>query len=266
MPIAMTLFPGEIGANKDATLDRWHEIFQYVMRPGILRSVAGDPFSSYTDELRIDGNASMLITANPGRIWALGKIWKLTSVGTEAVASNSSGSTRYDLVVARCDLTSGSTAQIQVVQGGASPPSPTRNTSTYDVRLAVITVTNGMTVTNGGGTITDLREFARPFGADRYGVVDSTGALQKGEGMSPISTAKQATGVYRFAFDFALPDTDFTATAEAEHASTPLVTNVTARNVNYVEITVKNLSGTATDPTRLHCRVSHPRQNILGGT
>lgn len=261
----MTVFPGDIGSNDDATLDRWHEIFQYPLRPGVLRSVAGDPFGSYTTECRIDAKATLHIDVNPGRVWAMGKVSVLSALATLAISANSSGSTRYDLVVARFNLQA-HTAEILTIDGtpGGGPPTPTRSSTTLDVRLGVVEVVNGATATTD--KVTNNPEMARPFGGARYGRVNSAGALQPGyEGLSPVATTKTGTGVFRFAPDIGWPDTDFTVSAGIEHASA-LIWRITAKNANYVEITVETTAGTPTDPTALHCTINHPRQNILGGT
>lgn len=260
----MSVIPGEIGANQDATQERWSEIFQYALRPGVVRSLTGDPFDSYTTECLLAAKATLAIDVNPGRVWALGHVAVIETLATLAITANSSGQTRYDLVVARFNI-SASTAEVIVVDGtpGGGPPTPTHTSSVYEVRLGVVQVDNAATATTG--KVTDLREFARAFSGPRYGVVNSSGVLQYGDGMSAIATNRQSTGVFRFAPDISWPDTDFTVSVEIEHSG-PLDHYISAKNANYVEITVKDSGGTVTNPTRLHCTVNHPRQNILGGT
>lgn len=76
-----------------------------------------------------------------GHVW-----WSGSSIVTKTIASNSSGSTRIDLVVLRYSRTTYDVT-VQIVQGtpGAGAPSSTKNlgtTGTYELVLAQVTVAN----------------------------------------------------------------------------------------------------------------------------
>jgi hypothetical protein len=87
-----------------------------------------------------------------GHVW-----WSGSSIVTKTIASNSSGSTRTDLVVLRFSRTTWDVT-VQIVQGtpGAGPPSSTKNlgtTGVYELVLAQVTVANNAsTITAGNVT------------------------------------------------------------------------------------------------------------------
>lgn len=84
-----------------------------------------------------------------GHIW-----WSGSTIFTKAIGSNSSGSTRTDLVVVRLSRTTWA-ATVVVIAGtpGAGAPAPTQNTGTtgsFDLPLATVTVASGAaTITSG---------------------------------------------------------------------------------------------------------------------
>ncbi|MGE3267144.1 MAG: hypothetical protein AB7P40_00255 [Chloroflexota bacterium] len=266
MTIPLSVFPGEISANQDATLSRWNEIFQYVMTPGVLKTVAGDPFTGYTDELLIEDAADMTVTVNPGKIWALGLVAALASVQTPAITANSSGSTRYDRIVARFNL-SLSTAEIVIKEGtpGSGPQGVTRNSTTFEISLYVVQVDNGMTATTG--KLTDLREYARARQAPAFAVIDgSTGALIQSSGF--LSASSLGSGKYRLGFDALhnMPDTDYTIVATAGHASSALFATVVEdanKTVSGCDIQVFDSGGSAAACTKLYVTAFHPRLNTV---
>jgi hypothetical protein len=83
--------------------------------------------------------------------------WSGSSIFTKSIASNSSGSTRVDLVVLRFSRTTWDVT-VQIVQGtpGAGAPSSTKNlgtTGVYELVLAQVTVANNAsTITAGNVT------------------------------------------------------------------------------------------------------------------
>jgi hypothetical protein len=73
--------------------------------------------------------------------------WSGSSIFTKSIASNSSGSTRIDLVVLRLSRTTWDVT-VTIIQGtpGAGAPAPTQSLSTtgnFDLVLATVTVANG---------------------------------------------------------------------------------------------------------------------------
>ncbi len=103
--------------------------------------------------------------------------WSGGSIFTKAIASNSSGSTRVDLVVLRLSRTTWDVT-VEIVQGtpGAGPPSSTKNlgtTGVYEMVLATVSVANGA-ATISAANVTYLATHIDYFGQVR---VPTTGAL-----------------------------------------------------------------------------------------
>jgi hypothetical protein len=93
--------------------------------------------------------------------------WSGSSIVTKAIASNSSGSTRTDLVVLRLSRTTWDVT-VQIVQGtpGAGAPSPVQNvgtTGTWDLPLATVTVANSAS-TIAAGNVTYVAPHLSPDG------------------------------------------------------------------------------------------------------
>ena len=84
-----------------------------------------------------------------GHVW-----WSGSTIVTKAIAANSSGSTRIDLIVLRLDRTTWNVT-CEIVQGtpGAGEPNPTQNqgtTGVFEMVLAVVTVANGAATITAG--------------------------------------------------------------------------------------------------------------------
>lgn len=118
----------------------------------------------------VDGNLNKLqikpqevpnktIFVDTGSIIINGAALSNTSTKTLSIAENTSGDSRIDRIVARLNLTDRKIS-FAVVQGtpAASPSAPalTRNTTTYEMSLAQILLTNGYS-TIVSGNITDER-------------------------------------------------------------------------------------------------------------
>lgn len=97
---------------------------------GILGTVGGTNFAA----ARVAG--SRTVTVQPGTIWAPGVLVTVDAVTTPtAVATNSSGSNRIDMLVMRVNWTT-DTCALMILVGGTSPPSYNLNPGTlYDIPL-----------------------------------------------------------------------------------------------------------------------------------
>ncbi len=87
-----------------------------------------------------------------GHVW-----WSGSTIVTKAIAANSSGSTRIDLIVLRLSRTTWDVT-CEIIQGtpGAGEPSPTQDSGTtgvFEVVLAVVTVVNSASSISAGNVV-----------------------------------------------------------------------------------------------------------------
>lgn len=135
--------------------DQWSIMARHWAATG----VAGHPNDT---SLQVYANASgREVHVRAGRACVRGHWLDLDAQTDLAVAANTSGSLRYDLVVARLNPSANAVALavIQGVPGGLLPPTPTRtDTGIYDLPLAMVSVANGAAVINTPD-VADLREY-----------------------------------------------------------------------------------------------------------
>jgi len=105
---------------------------------GIRGTVGGTNFAA----ARVAG--SRTVTVQPGELWAPGVLVTMDSVTTPtAVAANSTGANRIDLLVMRVNWTT-DTCSLMILVGGATAPSYNLNPGvTYDVPLYELVLASG---------------------------------------------------------------------------------------------------------------------------
>lgn len=145
--------PFDAGAGANVTEDDWRGMQRRISVAGVMRNVM--------NECNVIPFSGMTIVVDTGEVW-IESYWGQTTNWLQlGVAANSSGSTRYDLVVARVDWVLNK-VMVEIVQGtSGGPPAPTRDTSKWEIPLAVIVVANGA-VTISAANIKDARQWGGP--------------------------------------------------------------------------------------------------------
>ena len=102
-------------------------------------------YANPATNMQVTAGSGMTVTVQPGFCWISGAMGAVDEAETLTIDTGSSG--RVDLIVARFDLAlayrSIRLAVIPGTEGSSSPPSLTRNESTYDIQLARINVRAG---------------------------------------------------------------------------------------------------------------------------
>ena len=107
------------------------------------KAFIGTGINPKTDNLRVIKVSNTQIKILPGSACVNGYLYLNTSELSKTI---SSGVDRVDRVVLRLDITN-RTLNILVLEGTkVSPPTLVRNTATYDLSLAKITIKNGSTL------------------------------------------------------------------------------------------------------------------------
>lgn len=148
-----TYAPFDAGPGANVTEDTWRAMMRRGNIAGVVKGVGG--------ELLPFGDSTGMQIKIPAGECVIESYWgSSTSTKTLAVTANATGSTRYDLVVARANWVA-NTVEFDVVAGTTVPPAVTRNTSMWEVPLAVVTVTNGA-VTITAAQVQDARQWGGP--------------------------------------------------------------------------------------------------------
>jgi hypothetical protein len=148
--------PFDSGAGSSVTEDGWRAMQRRISIAGVVRGQASEmlPFGDST---------GMQVKIPAGEVQIESHWGKLTATRTHAVTSNASGSTRYDLVVARANWTT-NVVEFDVLAGtpgAGQAPAVTRNTAQWEIPLAVVTVVNGA-VTIAAADVKDARQWGGP--------------------------------------------------------------------------------------------------------
>lgn len=144
-------FPFDSGLGANSTESRWREMMSAMKGTGVV--VEGSVMDISIDNMAVSEGSGLNVEIVPGKAWIKGHLFSHT--GTNAILpinSNTSGSTRTDLVVLRCDFVN-NTMGYQVLQGTTIP---VQNANVWDLPLANVTVPDGATSV----TVTDRRIFA----------------------------------------------------------------------------------------------------------
>lgn len=157
--MAVTLdsyLPFDSGAGAAVQESQWRDMMKHMLgsASGVVRGFGND-FQTIGD------SSGMQVKVNTGECFIRGHFGSSTAQKTLAIASNSSGNPRIDIVVLRCHFTNNNIV-VDVVQGtpAASPtaPSVTQNTTMWETKLADVAVANGA-VTITAGNVTDRRSY-----------------------------------------------------------------------------------------------------------
>jgi hypothetical protein len=148
------------GAGASVAEAGWRASMKHMLGSGsgVIRGFGND-FQTIGD------SSGMQVKVNTGECWMYGHYGASSAQKTLAIASNSSGNPRIDIVVLRCHFGNNNIV-IDVVQGtpAASPTAPnvTQNTTMWETKLADVAVANGA-VTITSGNVTDRRVYTLPY-------------------------------------------------------------------------------------------------------
>lgn len=147
-------FPFDSGLGANSTESRWREMMRKFKGTGIV--VEGSRMDASADNCAVSAGSGMQVIIVPGKAWVRGHFFSHTGTdATLAINSNTSGSTRTDLVVIRADFVN-NTIQYQVLQGTTTP---VQNANTWDLPLCNVAVPNNASSASSF-TFTDRRVFA----------------------------------------------------------------------------------------------------------
>lgn len=144
-------FPFDSGLGANSMESRWRSMFQKFKTDGIL--VDGVSMDLSANNMAVSAGSGMTVTIVPGKAFIKGHVFVHSGTdATLAINSNTSGSTRTDLVVLRCDFVN-NTMQYQVLQGTITP---VQNANQWDLPLCNVAVPNNASAASSF-TFTDRR-------------------------------------------------------------------------------------------------------------
>lgn len=150
MAIPITGFPFD---GQSVTEDGWRAMQRRTNVSGVVRNQA--------NEMRPFGDSTgMVMKIDTGECWIESYWGGNTAITPLSITNNSSGSTRYDVAIARANWTTNE-VNLDILVGSPGPPQPTRNSSLWEIPLAVIKVGNGVSTINAADVL-DARQWAGP--------------------------------------------------------------------------------------------------------
>jgi hypothetical protein len=135
--------------------DQWRAMQRRVSISGVVRNQG--------NELHVFGDSTgRQVKLDTGELWIESYAGQITSLKTIPIDPNTSGSTRLDLIVARADWGANQIVY-DVIKGtpGGSAPLPTRNTSLWEIPLAIAKCVNGFSTLNAAD-VYDARQWGGP--------------------------------------------------------------------------------------------------------
>src|SRR5690242_6633787 len=147
--------PFDSGAGSNVTEDGWRAM----MRRG---NISGVVKGQGSELLPFGDSSGMQVKVPTGEAVIEGYWGQVASTKTLPISSNSSGSTRLDLVVARAHW-GNNVVEVDVITGtpGSGVPGVTRDSVRWEIPLAVVTVANGA-ATISAANVTDARQWGGP--------------------------------------------------------------------------------------------------------
>lgn len=133
--------------------DQWRAMQRRISVSGVVRNQANE-LSTFGD------SSGRQVKVSPGEAWVEGHWGQIATEKTCTVTANATGSTRLDLAIFRMDFAN-NTAEVDVLAGTTSPPALTRNSSRWEIPLALISVANGA-ATIAAADVKDARQWGGP--------------------------------------------------------------------------------------------------------
>jgi hypothetical protein len=131
--------PFATGAGADTGEETWRSFMKYALGGDGVIVGAGLDVEPFAD------STGMQVKLRTGEVWIQGHWGKVSTTKVLPITNNSSGSTRLDRVVARCDFDA-DRIEFDVLPGlpGTGVPlAPTQNTSRWEIPLGTVTVPTG---------------------------------------------------------------------------------------------------------------------------
>jgi hypothetical protein len=152
-----TYGPFNTGSGANATEDQWRAFMRRISVSGVMRNI--------NNEMLVYGDSTGLqVKVKTGDVWIEGHGGTLSAEKTLAIASNSSGQPRLDLVVARAHFVN-DVIELDVLTGTAAAtplvPSVTRSSSLWEIPLAVVSIPSG-DASIDASQVTDARQWGGP--------------------------------------------------------------------------------------------------------
>jgi hypothetical protein len=199
-----TYAPFDAGAGANVTEDTWRSFMKYMLDSGPIANVLNE-FQLYAD------SSGMQVKVRSGECWIQGHWGQKSSETTLAISANATGSTRIDRAVLRAHF-GNNVIELDIVNGTASAPALTQNTTMWEISLGQISVANGA-VTIAAGNITDERRLigyvrdhprAQYRAASAQSIPDAvfTSATFGSEDHDPYSAHSTVTNPSRFTAPF----------------------------------------------------------------
>jgi hypothetical protein len=151
MAAVLEYFPFD---NQPSYEAQWRDMGQHFISTGVI--VQGTELDEFGGNCAVEAGTGLQVEVQTGKAWIKGHMFKHTGDPVAlAINSNTSGSTRTDLVVLRVDFVSNTISY--VVLSGTTIP--VQNANIWDLPLANVTILNNATDA-ASFTITDRRLFA----------------------------------------------------------------------------------------------------------
>lgn len=227
--------------DEDVGVTQWRAMARNWMTTGVL--------PGFLLDLEVFGDSSgRQVKVRTGAAIVEGHYYDSDATETLALAANSSGNPRRDLVVVRVNTSVvPATITLVVIQGtpSGSPTTPAHSTTStiYDLPLGYATVADGA-VTIDAGDVVDLRVWARPRGMPVQAKLG--GGTDVFTGIGIASSAHPATGRFTCVFLEAV-DSNASIQASCEYTGN-LNAVVHARTTTTCEIRVYDNANNLADP------------------
>lgn len=131
--------PFDAGSGANVAEALWRDGMRHVLDSGVLVTAA-HPAGGLVPA----AGSGRQVTVGAGSVWIAGHWGTLDSSEALEITANSSGSTRVDAIVARCDFVANK-IEVDIVTGtpGAGAPALTQSASAWEILLGTSTLTTG---------------------------------------------------------------------------------------------------------------------------
>lgn len=185
MPAEFFYFPFDDGPGADSEENRWEDMMKFMRTTGVLIPWDQAALEPATNDLAVTAPGGMVVQTAIGEAWIHGFMFQQQDDYYQiAIAPNTSGDDRIDLLTARLD-TDLNTIVYHVEQGtpAMSPvaPTPVESAPIWDLSLAEIYVADGA-VGILSGDITDTRVISVQAAGSSSAVTSFLSTVQTGTG------------------------------------------------------------------------------------
>lgn len=154
MAIALDQYmPFDSGPGSNVTEDGWRAMMRRGNISGVVKGVGSEitPFAN---------SSGMQVFFGSGEVVIEGYWGQNNSNKAVTIAANSTGSTRYDLMIARA-YWANNVVEFDVLTGTTVPPAVTRDSTKWEIPIGIVTVANGASTINALD-VSDARQWGGP--------------------------------------------------------------------------------------------------------